>query len=317
MSKTTFKDAIRITIGALLLTAGIAYAGTWTAPSQTFPNGNVDAPINVGGSTTTTVGDQVKGGSFWSNKFLGTDGGGFFGGDLQVGTTTKPAKIRIVDGNQGAGKVLTSDANGLASWQAGGTGGSCSLGDMETRNNEQVYQATTDGFVVTSSNWAYSEVYVGNSASNLNIVFKEAPAAQGPQPSWGSMSIPVKQGLYWKVTARTDSPPVIYWQPLNCGGSSGGVSGFIPSTYAGEQSVTFPNGLIMKWGSTTASARGGGTVTFQTPFPNVCLMVQATYGAAVQDTVNPLGVFAFTPSSFKLDSFDWGSQLVYWFATGY
>jgi len=51
-------------------------------------------------------------------------------GNIGIGTTTPQAKldisgnIRITDGTQGAGKVLTSDANGLASWQtpAGGSG---------------------------------------------------------------------------------------------------------------------------------------------------------------------------------------------------
>jgi hypothetical protein len=73
----------------------------------------------------------------------------------------------------------------------------------------------------------------------------------------------------------------------------------------------------MKWGSTTASARGGGTVNFTPPFPTACVMVQATYGYAVGDTVNPVGVFGFTASSFKLDSFDNGGGLCYWFAIGY
>ncbi|PWJ56916.1 hypothetical protein CLV98_10925 [Dyadobacter jejuensis] len=44
-------------------------------------------------------------------------------GKVGIGTTAPDASlhvvgdVKIVDGNQGAGKVLTSDANGLASWQ--------------------------------------------------------------------------------------------------------------------------------------------------------------------------------------------------------
>ncbi|MVO09503.1 hypothetical protein GOQ30_10070 [Flavobacterium sp. TP390] len=37
--------------------------------------------------------------------------------DNMMITTAAPAAVRIVDGNQAAGKVLTSDANGNASWQ--------------------------------------------------------------------------------------------------------------------------------------------------------------------------------------------------------
>ncbi len=56
-----------------------------------------------------------------------------FNGNVGIGTTAPGAKlevngqVKITDGNQGANKVLTSDANGLASWQAssssGGSGG--------------------------------------------------------------------------------------------------------------------------------------------------------------------------------------------------
>jgi len=48
--------------------------------------------------------------------------------NVGIGTTAPTAKldiagsIKIVDGTQAAGKVLTSDANGLASWQAAGVG---------------------------------------------------------------------------------------------------------------------------------------------------------------------------------------------------
>lgn len=47
-------------------------------------------------------------------------------GNVGVGTSTPDAKlhvagaVKIVDGTQAAGKVLTSDANGVASWQAAG-----------------------------------------------------------------------------------------------------------------------------------------------------------------------------------------------------
>jgi hypothetical protein len=126
----------------------------------------------------------------------------------------------VVAYNSGNPSVHGHDANEIANLPVGnGSGGSFSFGDMEARNNEQVYLAATDGFIVTSSNWAYNEVYVGSSSSSLSVVAREAPASQGPQPSWGSMSIPVKKGLYWKVVARTDSTPIIYWVPVNGGGS--------------------------------------------------------------------------------------------------
>ncbi len=49
--------------------------------------------------------------------------GGVGVGVFQIGTLGRPDGIKIMDGTQGAGKVLTSDATGLASWQSVGTGG--------------------------------------------------------------------------------------------------------------------------------------------------------------------------------------------------
>jgi len=40
--------------------------------------------------------------------------------------------------------------------------------------------------------------------------------------------------------------------------------GFTPSTYAGEESVTLPNGLIMKFGTVSAAGDSTTTVTFDT-----------------------------------------------------
>jgi len=40
--------------------------------------------------------------------------------------------------------------------------------------------------------------------------------------------------------------------------------GFTPSTYAGEESVTLPNGLIMKFGTVSAAGNSTTTVTFDT-----------------------------------------------------
>jgi len=42
-----------------------------------------------------------------------------------------------------------------------------------------------------------------------------------------------------------------------------------PVIYAGEESVTYPNGLIEKSGIVVLPATTAVTVTFDTPFPNV------------------------------------------------
>jgi hypothetical protein len=79
---------------------------TWTAPSQTPPNGNVAAPINVGPNATT----QIK-----------TDGL-IITGTLALKSLVLNSTTGSVDDNQ----VLTSSGgNGTAVWaKAGGSGGS-------------------------------------------------------------------------------------------------------------------------------------------------------------------------------------------------
>jgi len=108
--------ALGFLVGAGALSA---IAGTWTAAPASGPtNGNVDAPINVG------VLEQIKTGPLRVN----------------TNTTINPiaeiglilgGKLQIVDGNQAAGKVLTSDANGVGTWQA--AAGGANLGNCQVQ----------------------------------------------------------------------------------------------------------------------------------------------------------------------------------------
>jgi hypothetical protein len=73
--------------------------------------------------------------------------------------------------------------------------------------------------------------------------------------------------------------------------TAGPTVGFTPTSYTGGESVTFPNGLIMKWGIVSHSS-SGGTITFAEAFPNAVINIQ---GAAVgADTTANLGVTSFT-----------------------
>ncbi|MBU3668500.1 MAG: hypothetical protein FGM57_00865 [Candidatus Taylorbacteria bacterium] len=78
---------------ATLLFCGVGAALAWTPAPSTPPKDNVEPPITVASTA------QYKKG------VLGLNGLAVFG------------KVQIVDGTQGAGKVLMSDAQGRASWQ--------------------------------------------------------------------------------------------------------------------------------------------------------------------------------------------------------
>jgi hypothetical protein len=96
--------------------------------------------------------------------------------------------------------------------------------------------------------------------------------------------------------------------------------GYTPADYTNDgssdsrESVTFPNGMIMKTGSTGSNS---GTVTFDTPFPNgvVSVFIQQN-DAASSGTANDR-VDTLTVSSFDYFVVAGDAPNVYWFAIGY
>ena len=98
--------------------------------------------------------------------------------------------------------------------------------------------------------------------------------------------------------------------------SSGG--GFTPSTYAGEESVTLPNKLIMKFGSKSVSGDTTGTVSFATDFPGGIVQVQLTYKTNIplnQDA--GLSATSQTVSGFTIQNGTSGTETISWMAIGY
>jgi len=92
--------------------------------------------------------------------------------------------------------------------------------------------------------------------------------------------------------------------------------GILPLVYAGKDSVTFPNGLIMKMGSGTTDANGGATVTFETAFPTGVISASLTFGHAHNHYETPqisaLSLIVMTIVS----SSSYPSTTFYWIAIG-
>ncbi len=94
-------------------------------------------------------------------------------------------------------------------------------------------------------------------------------------------------------------------------------NGFSPATYTGGESVTFPNGLIMKWGEKTISGDSTGTFVFDTAFPNECVQAQATLGqTGFVNNDAGCGVDTLSTTSLRLINGHGTSKLVRWFAIG-
>lgn len=75
-------ESVKVAVLALVITLGVTYAyAAWVGPTSAPPDGNVDAPINVGAV------DQIKDGGLGVNT-LAVFGNGAFSGYMKIGSTT-------------------------------------------------------------------------------------------------------------------------------------------------------------------------------------------------------------------------------------
>ncbi len=106
-------DSAKIIILSALLIIGAASLKAWTGPSQAAPNGNTPAPLNIGSTVQTKLGSLIINAATPIQNAIGL---------------TVFGSVTIADGTQGAGKVLTSDDSGNASWQQVGSSSAGILG---------------------------------------------------------------------------------------------------------------------------------------------------------------------------------------------
>ena len=96
--------------------------------------------------------------------------------------------------------------------------------------------------------------------------------------------------------------------------------GFTPSTYAGEESVTLPNGLIMKFGTVSVVGNAATTVTFDANLDVFTGTVNAQLTRIEDnqaDSNQPLKVGTLSNTQLTIRNTGSGSYDVYWQVIGY
>jgi hypothetical protein len=137
--------------------------------SSQFYNSNITGVTNqVYNSTFFNVSKNFLSDSTpWNNVMLINDNVGIGiiskpTATLQIGDSSNNQSFRYVDGNQGYGKVLTSDATGNATWQSstGGGGGNWGLYGNSGTNMITNYIGTTDynGLTFKTNNVTFGSV---------------------------------------------------------------------------------------------------------------------------------------------------------------
>jgi hypothetical protein len=95
--------------------------------------------------------------------------------------------------------------------------------------------------------------------------------------------------------------------------------GMTPQIYAGEESVTFPNGMIEKTGKISVLQDSSQTVTFAVPFPNANLHIYLTEEYNILD-ITSTGLLSYgnsTVNGFTIRKGSNNTTMVHWIAKGY
>ena len=174
-------------------------AGTYKL--QVTGTSNITDDSRVGSSTV--VGNETVGGTLavtGNSTLTGNVGIGAAAGAQKIyitsgGTSAKPvAAVKIIDGNQADGKVLSSDASGIATWQSlpatastepwqvqGGT-------SLSTSNTENIYQT---GSVAVGSNSAGTYKFQVTGTSNItgNSRVGGSSTVEGNETVSGSLTV--------------------------------------------------------------------------------------------------------------------------------
>ncbi|MCK6650768.1 MAG: hypothetical protein L6Q66_14015, partial [Bacteroidia bacterium] len=179
---------------------------------------------------------------------------------LHLNSASSPA-FRLVDGTQGAGKVLTSDANGNATWQTAaagvtGTGTATQVAFWNTAtslsSNSNLYWDNTNGRLgVGSSTPQYRLTVSGDGSSNLSSVL--GVEAYGTGAGGNTLAIIMRRAggtqAVPTATSANESLGTFGFQGHTGGGFSANLSSFI-GAQATENWTAAANGSQLNFNTT-------------------------------------------------------------------
>lgn len=193
-TKPSIYQIIPVIIISIFIVAGIVLA--WTEPTAPPPQNNVWAPLNV-----SSIGQSKAGG------LIINTGGAATGlivdqGNVGIGTQTPAQKLDVAGIIQtlgfkmptgaSAGKVLTSDANGVGTWQTG-AGGSLDCVSVNSASTcGAVYATCPSGYILTGGGYTLTRW-----GTHIN-----APDASGPSGNSWYLGMPTPNASCFIAWAR-------------------------------------------------------------------------------------------------------------------
>jgi hypothetical protein len=161
-----------IALSIFLISFVVFAVGEWTGPSATPPSENVSAPINTGSETQLKTGAlgiggvletntlKITGGTPGVGKVLTSDADGLASWTNNITTTEiTTGTLKVTGGTPGVGKVLVSDAEGLVSWDTPAEPLTKSVTMYLCPTNGSTQCSRTCDGRVTNSSTCYSEFY--------------------------------------------------------------------------------------------------------------------------------------------------------------
>src|SRR3989344_5468554 len=254
-----FAKFILLTLGGLLISSALVFA--WNPPSEDPPDGNVPAPINVGGSDQEKTGGMLKVYDLWAKGIFGVTGSASVGGNLGIGTAGPLTKLNV---NLGAGDTTV----GTAAIRVGCTGNYPSL--------ELGIKGAYDGMISTYGNDLH--LYAGNWRSAGATASEDHKmwfyTSQAGSTNWNTAKMVLDST--GNVGIGTASPT----QKLDVAGNVKASTGFCIGTSC---ITSWPAGATSQWTSAGSNIYyNGGNIGIGTSNPTSPIMVVSS-GAVAGD----------------------------------